>query len=129
MTDFELANAAIEAAGRAMPGVSGFPVGAALLANDGRVFTGCNVESPSLLQVFCAERVALLSALADGARDFQAIAVHALKRPDITPCGLCRQMLSEFAPNVRVLLVASPQQWRTTDLAALFPEGFAFRKE
>jgi cytidine deaminase len=124
MTDAELAERAIEAAAAALPSVSGFPVGAAVLAADGRVFTGCNVESPSLLQVFCAERVAILSALAAGARDIAVIAVHAPKRPDITPCGLCRQMIAEFAPGARILLVAKKGSVKETSLVELLPGAF-----
>lgn len=128
MTDAKLAKAAISAAGRALPRVSGFPVGAAVLCASGRVYEGCNIESPSLVQVFCAERVALLSALAAGEREILAVAVHAPKRPGITPCGLCRQMLVEFAPDARILLVKSESDIRETRLADLLPEAFQFKK-
>ncbi|MCL4235702.1 MAG: cytidine deaminase [Deltaproteobacteria bacterium] len=124
MTDEELVAMAIEAARRAYAPVSDFPVGAALLAEDGRVFTGCNVESPSLLHVVCAERVALLKAVSEGARDFETMAIHAPRRDDIAPCGLCRQMMVEFAPHLRVLLVRDADDWRETDIAALLPDAF-----
>lgn len=103
----QAAKSLIEAARRAMKSSysrqSGFPVGAALLCRDGEVVTGCNVESDSLLQVFCAERVALLKALSAGKRDFTHVAVVAEKAAPCTPCGLCRQMLLEFAPEIIVL--------------------------
>jgi cytidine deaminase len=99
----ELIEQARGAMRRAVAPVSGFPVGAALLAASGAVATGCNVESRSLLQVFCAERTALLRALADGEREFTHLAVVAEKQAPIAPCGLCRQMLSEFAPDVTIL--------------------------
>ena len=124
MTDEELVEKAARAAENALAKVSGFRVGAAVLCADGRVFTGCNVESPSLLQVFCAERVALLKALSEGARDFWAIAVCAPTRPDVTPCGLCRQMLAEFAPGIRVLLATGEKGFRETTVEQLLPEAF-----
>jgi cytidine deaminase len=126
MTDAMLMKEAIAAAENAMPAVSEFPVGAALLCADGRVFRGCNIESPSVLQVFCAERVALLSALAAGARDFRTLAVYAPKRPGIVPCGLCRQMLAEFAPSLKILLYESPDSIRVATIGELFPESYVF---
>lgn len=128
MTDEALVQKAVEASKNARASVSDFPVGAAVLSSGGRVYTGCNVESPSLLQVFCAERVALLAALAAGETDFVSVAVYAPKRPGITPCGLCRQMLAEFAPSIRILLVSSPGEFRVTSLTELLPEGFLFNQ-
>ncbi|MCZ7586366.1 MAG: cytidine deaminase [Deltaproteobacteria bacterium] len=120
----KLAEHAIAASQRAVCAVSNFPVGAAVQAADGRVFEGCNVESPSLLHVVCAERVALLAALSAGAREIEAIAVHAPKRADITPCGLCLQMIAEFAPAARILLVADRKNVREVSLADLLPNAF-----
>lgn len=123
MTDQELFEEAKKAADHAVCSASGFPVGAALLSADGRVFTGCNVESPSIIQVTCAERVALLKALSEGARAFSTIALYTPKAPGAPPCGVCRQMLFEFAPDLIVVreiddaLVRDPLQ-------ALLPEGF-----
>ncbi len=126
MTDTNLMNEAIAVSENAFPKISEFPVGAALLCSDGRVFRGCNVESPSLLQTFCAERVALLSALAAGAREFTAIAIYAPNRLGIVPCGICRQMLSEFAPSIRILLYESEDSIRETSLAELLPESYIY---
>lgn len=126
-SDARLAVAAVGAAANARPVVSDFPVGAAVLTADGRVFTGCNIESPSLLQVFCAERVAMLKALSEGAGEIVAVAVHAPKKPDVTPCGLCRQFLAEWAPSARILLVAEPGRWTETTLAELLPGAFVLR--
>lgn len=97
---FEIAT---EAASNAVCPVSNFPVGAAILSEGGQVYTGCNVESPSLLQSVCAERVALLKALSEGARKFKMIAISTPKRPGASPCGVCRQMLFEFAPGIRII--------------------------
>ena len=82
---------------------SGFLVGAALEAADGRVFTGCNVESASYGLTCCAERVALFRALTDGLRGFSAIAVVARAQGGPMPCGACRQLLREYAPNAVTL--------------------------
>ncbi len=126
MMKVELMNRAVAAAGNARPSVSEFPVGAALLCDDGRIFEGCNVESPSLLQVYCAERVALLSALAAGARGFEALAIHAPKKPGIVPCGICRQMLAEFAPEIKIYLQADGDAIRETTLGELLPESYVY---
>jgi len=83
---------------------SGFRVGAAILTGGGRVYRGANIESPSLTQVFCAERVALLSALMASERDFIAIAIASEGGRLTPPCGLCRQMLFEFAPDILIIM-------------------------
>ncbi len=75
---------------------SEFQVGAALVAADGRVFTGCNVENISYGLTICAERVAIGAAVAAGVRNFQAIAVVADTREPVSPCGACRQVMAEF---------------------------------
>jgi cytidine deaminase len=87
---------------------SHFPVGAALLADDGRVFTGVNVENISYGLSTCAERSAVVRAVSEGARHFRAIAVIG-PRDDIAcpPCGSCRQILNEFAPDLKVILASS----------------------
>jgi cytidine deaminase len=104
--------------------VSAFPVGAALRTAGGDVFVGCNVESRSLLQVVCAERVALLNALSAGARQFTHIAVTAAKAAPISPCGLCRQMLAEFAPDVIVVSEDATGEIVQRPLADYFPFPF-----
>jgi homotetrameric cytidine deaminase len=104
--------------------VSGFRVGAALLAADGEIVRGCNVESPSVLQVFCAERVALLKALSEGLREFTHLAVVAEQRDPVQPCGLCRQMLMEFAPDLIVITRLADGSPRQIPLADYLPESF-----
>ncbi len=91
-----LLDAARRAAGNAYVPYSNFPVGAAVLTNDGQVFIGCNVENSSYPLTVCAERVAIGTAVAAGHRRLQAIAVTAPKMDGVTPCGGCRQVISEF---------------------------------
>src|SRR5258705_5272583 len=101
MTATELLVRAARARRDAHAPYSRFTVGAALLAHDGRVFTGCNVENASYGLSVCAERVALFKAVSEGVRGFAALAV-AGPRPAVTPCGACRQVLTQFAPGLRI---------------------------
>lgn len=124
MDDARLVAAAVEARGRAYAPYSGFPVGAALLSKGGRVFTGCNVENASYGLTVCAERVALFNAVSAGVREFAAIAVACGEAP-CAPCGACRQVLYEFAPDLTVLLAdGEGRRWETMPLSALLPKGF-----
>ena len=93
-----LALAAIEASNRAYAPYSKFKVGAALLAEDGRVFTGCNVENASYGLTNCAERTAVFKAVSEGATRFKAIAIAGGVGDVAMPCGACRQVLAEFCP-------------------------------
>ncbi len=86
------------------PAYSGFRVGAAVEAADGRIFTGSNIENASLSLSVCAERVSLLKALSEGAADLKAIAIICASGETCYPCGSCRQMLLEFAPGIKVIL-------------------------
>jgi cytidine deaminase len=96
-----LVEAAWQARESAYAPYSNFAVGAALLAADGRIFLGCNVENISYGLTNCAERVAMGAAIAAGVRDFHAVAVVAVTQVPISPCGACRQVLAEFAvPSV-----------------------------
>lgn len=103
---------------------SGLRVGCTIEASDGRVFQGCNVENASFGLTICAERAALFHAIAFGAKRFRRIAVYAAADRLITPCGACRQVLSEFGSDLEVLLACSTGETRKTTLAALFPDGF-----
>ena len=105
---------------------SRFLVGAALEAADGRVFTGCNVESATYGLTVCAERVALLSALAAGEREFQAIAVVTQSEEPSTPCGPCRQLMWEYCGDIDVTLANLAGQKIEYKLSALFPHPFSF---
>ena len=99
-----LVDAAREARERAIAPYSKFKVGAALLARDGRVFTGCNVENASYGLTVCAERVALLKALSEGVRDFTRLVVVADTKSPTPPCGPCRQLVWEYAGDIPVVM-------------------------
>ena len=125
MTDRELAAKAMEMQNFAYCPYSNFPVGAALLCEDGRVFTGCNVESAAYGSTICAERTALLKAVSEGCRDnWVAIAVAGRGEEFCWPCGSCRQMLYEFAPDLRVLAVRGDGSFEEASLSDLLPRGF-----
>jgi len=128
MTDRELVNAAIEATKRAYAPYSGFFVGAALLADSGKVYIGCNIENSSFSVTNCAERTALFTAVADGERKFKAIAVAGGKNGEIiapcTPCGVCRQALSEFCDKDLKVLIARPDGYDEYTLGELLPKSF-----
>jgi len=120
----ELVRKAVEARKLAYAPYSGFHVGAALLAKDGRIFTGCNVENASYGLTVCAERVALFKAVSEGAREFLAIALACGKGP-CAPCGACRQVLYEFAPDLLVIMSdGEGKTWQTKRLGELLPQGF-----
>ena len=99
-----LVAAARAARERAVAPYSRFKVGAALLARDGTIYTGCNVENASYGLTVCAERVALLKALSEGAREFSQIAVVADTASPTPPCGPCRQLLWEYCGDIPVVL-------------------------
>ena len=125
MTDRELVAKAMEMQNLAYCPYSNFPVGAALLCEDGRVFTGCNVESAAYGSTICAERTALLKAVSEGCRDnWVAIAVAGRGEEFCWPCGSCRQMLYEFAPDLEVLVANRDHDFVKYTLRQLLPHGF-----
>lgn len=105
---------------------SKFNVSAALLTEDGKIITGANVESASYGLTMCAERVALFKALTEGHKNFKALLVIAPVEGGATPCGACRQLLSEYAPNLIVWLADSrnPLKQRVFTIKELLPEAF-----
>lgn len=102
---------------------SGFAVGAALEAEDGRVFTGCNVENASFGVTLCAERAALTAAVTGGARRFRRLAIVADADPGVSPCGACRQALAEFGLAL-IVEGFGPRGSRRWTLAELLPDSF-----
>jgi cytidine deaminase len=121
-----LVRAAARAQKRAVAPYSRFPVGAALLTRSGEIITGANVESASYGLTCCAERVALFTALTSGKKDFVAVAVVARTRNGPLPCGACRQLLAEYAPEARVYVADSRALNRFREFAVqeLLPEAF-----
>ncbi len=129
MNDRELMEAAFAARKNAYAPYSHFQVGAALLAEDGTVYTGCNIENSSYGATLCAERAAFAQAVGQGARRFRALAVAGGPEGGATvetpPCGICRQVIAEFCgPDFPVLLAASPERISRYTLGQLLPEAF-----
>jgi cytidine deaminase len=131
MVDIEnLVEAAWQARAMAYAPYSNFAVGAALLAADGRIFVGCNVENISYGLTNCAERVAIGAAVAAGVREFRAVAVVADTRVPISPCGACRQVLAEFGvPEVILANKTERIEFRLDELLPRASSGILDRPE
>lgn len=106
---------------------SHFKVGAALLTNDGKIYTGCNIENASYSLTICAERVALFKAVSEGKREFEAIAIVSSGSQPIPPCGACRQVLAEFSRHLLVLSQSKNKKKKRWFLSQLFPETFKLK--
>ena len=109
---------------------SGFKVGAALLAKDGSIYTGCNIENASYTPTNCAERTAFFKAVSEGTKEFDAICVVGGKNGVLTdyaaPCGVCRQVMMEFCnpETFQIILATSEEQYEVFTLKELLPLGF-----
>lgn len=134
MNNSDLIKFASEARTKAYCPYSGFAVGAALLCNDGSVYTGCNIENSAFSPTVCAERTAFFKAVSDGKKDFVKIAVvggNAEKEPDIycPPCGVCRQVMKEFcSADFEIIIAKNTDEYKTKTLAELLPESFDKRE-
>ena len=125
MSEYDaLVAAARQARENAHAPFSGFRVGAALCAQSGRVFTGCNVENATLGLTCCAERVAIFKAVSEGERGFEAIAVVADTDTLTPPCGACRQIIWEFCGDVPVILANLKNQTEIVHSGELLPKPF-----
>lgn len=124
LTDAELVAAAREARQRAYVPYSGFPVGAALLTEDGTLYSGCNIENASYGLCNCAERTAMFKAVSEGHRRVVAFAVVADTEGPVSPCGACRQVMAEFGPDARVLLANLRGNVAVTSVRELLPGAF-----
>lgn len=129
-TKHDLVAAALAARERAVAPYSKFQVGAALLTRSGEIITGANVESASYGLTCCAERTAMFAALTAGKRDFTAIAVVARVDGGAMPCGACRQILSEYAPDAVIYVAdsARPNVIRKFTTHQLLPGAFTAAK-
>lgn len=112
---------AVKAKRRAYAPYSGFRVGAALLATDGTMVDGCNVENSSYSLTICAERNAVFHAVARGITAFRSMAIASDDPDFLPPCGACRQVLSEFNPTMEIILTTASGKSRVTTLDVLFP--------
>ena len=121
----KLADAAQKAKSNAFSPFSKFRVGAALLAENGTIFTGCNIENSSYGLTICAERVAIFNAISSGASNFTAIAVVSDDPGFTPPCGACRQVLSELAGDIDFVMIDSKKQFKTLKLNSLLPFAFS----
>lgn len=124
MTKQELCQKAVDMLEMAYAPYSNFPVGAALECDDGTVFTGCNVENAGYSPTNCAERTAVFKAVSEGYRKFTRIAIAATTEQFCPPCGVCRQVLQEFAPDLAVILVNCKGETMELTLRELLPYGF-----
>lgn len=125
MTDRALADIAYSMLDKAYVPYSGFPVGAALLCADGTVFTGCNIENASYGATLCAERTAVAKAVSGGHRDdFVKLAVVGNSDDFCWPCGICRQVLFEFAPELELVVGNREGALTTLTLSDLLPRAF-----
>ena len=126
MTREELKAAAVAMLDRAYIPYSHFPVGAALECSDGTVFTGCNIENASFCPTICAERTAVAKAVSEGHRDFVRIVIAGRSRELCVPCGVCRQVLREFAPNIEIICLNGAGEERTFTLEELLPHSLSW---
>ena len=118
----ELIDLARKARQKAYAPYSRYKVGAALLGKSGKVYTGCNVENASYGHTVCAERTAVLKAVSEGETEFEAIAV--VTKNGGSPCGACRQVLNEFAPELTIYIADKNGEYRTTTMSELLPDSF-----
>ena len=126
----DLIISAMEARKKAYAPYSGYMVGAALLTNDLRIYTGCNIENASYTPTNCAERTAFFKAVSEGVRDFQAICIVGGKDGKLTeytaPCGVCRQVMMEFCnpKTFQIILAVDKERYEIYTLEELMPLGF-----
>lgn len=126
----ELVQIAVDNIHHAYAPYSNFKVSAALLAKDGRVFTGCNIENSAYTPTNCAERTAFFKAVSEGCMEFEAIAIVGGHDGEITdfvaPCGVCRQVMMEFCqpPDFKIILAKSQADYKEYTLEELLPLGF-----
>ena len=122
-----LIEAALQARSQSIAPFSSFQVGAAVRAESGKVYTGCNIESASYGLTVCAERVAIWKALSEGERHFTELAVVADTETLTPPCGTCRQIIWEFAKGANIVFANLRGETETFQIAELLPRAFDAR--
>jgi len=127
-TKASLREAAMRALDNAHAPYSNFKVGAALLTRDGRLITGCNVENSAYGLAICAETLAVASAVSQGLTEFDEIAIASDDREPTPPCGACRQVLNEFAPNIRISSYTRDGKEASWTLQELLPHAFVLNQ-
>lgn len=103
---------------------SKFNIGAAILSSDGKIFTGCNIENVSFGLTVCAERVAILKAISEGSSKFEAIAIVGDTKRPCSPCGACRQVISEFGKDIKIIMSNLKGDIKIKKIDELLPEAF-----
>lgn len=127
MTNVELINEAKKAMKNAYAPYSNFLVGAAVLTGNNKVFIGCNVENSSYGATICAERTAVVTAIAQGETEIIKIAIVSSIGKSTYPCGICRQFLSEFTKECIVILEDEEKGIREVRFEQLFPDAFSLK--
>ncbi len=118
---------AIESMNKAYSPYSGFRVGAVVVTKNGKIFTGCNIENSSYGLTVCAERVAIFSAIAAGEREIEKLVVVADTPEPVSPCGACRQVMSEFG-DFQVILTNLKGKYISTTVSELLPYAFKLKR-
>ncbi|MBQ9108095.1 MAG: cytidine deaminase [Clostridia bacterium] len=125
----QLIETAVKAREMAYAPYSHYKVGAALLAKSGKIYTGCNVENASFTPTNCAERTAFFKAISEGDREFEMIAIVAGKdgeelSKNCTPCGVCRQVMTEFCHKDFKIILGTPDDFKVLTLEEIMPHSF-----
>ncbi|MGM0437231.1 MAG: cytidine deaminase [Bacillota bacterium] len=103
---------------------SNFPLSAALLTKEGKIFTGVNIENASYGLTNCAERTAIFKAVSEGYRDFEALLLYGNQEKTITPCGACRQVINEFGDDIEIIMVNKNDKEVSKTSSELLPGAF-----
>jgi cytidine deaminase len=120
-----LAKKAIEAKKNALPTYSNFHVGSALITEDGKIYSGCNIESSSYSLTICAERTAIFKAVSEGERKFKAIAIAGDTDDYISPCGACRQVISDLCGEIDIIMVNGKGDYKVNKTSEMLPFAFS----
>lgn len=121
----ELAELAVKAKEISLPTYSNFHVGAALLTEEGKIYSGGNIESSSYSLTICAERTAIFKAISEGERKFSAIAIASDAEGFCAPCGACRQVISDLCGNIDIILIDHNKEIKIEKLSTLLPMAFS----